>query len=115
MDETSVLKALSHETRLGIVRLLLQRTMCVRALARNFAVSEPTISVHLRILRKAGLLYGEKKRYSMHYHVRREKLQELAAYFSGLSALPALPRNGCANRGRCQCKCQCHDQGNPPV
>ena len=31
MDETLVLKALSHETRLGIVRLLLQRTMCVRA------------------------------------------------------------------------------------
>ena len=113
MDETLVLKALSHETRLGIVRLLLQRTMCVRALARHFAVSEPTISVHLRVLRKAGLLYGEKKRYSMHYHVHREMLQELAAYFSELSNLPALPHNGCANH--VQCKCKCHKQGNPPV
>ena len=113
MAESLMLKALSHETRLGIVRLLLQRTMCVRALARHFAVSEPTVSVHLRVLRKAGLLYGEKKRYSMHYHVRREKLQELAAYFSELSELPSLPHNGCANRG--QCKCKCHKQGTHSV
>ena len=111
MDETLLLKALSHGTRLGIVRQLLQRTMCVRALARHFAVSEPTVSVHLRVLRKAGLLYGEKKRYSMHYHVRREMLQELASYFSELSNLPALPRRSCASRG--QCKCKCHDQGGP--
>ncbi len=111
MDEIAMLKALSHETRLGIVRQLLQRTMCVRALARHFSVSEPTISVHLRVLRRAGLLYGEKKRYSMHYHVHREKLRELAAFFSELSELPALPRNGCANHG--QCKCKCHNQGKP--
>ena len=110
MDNVLLLKALSHETRLGIVRLLLQKTMCVRALARHFAVSEPTISVHLRVLRKAGLLYGEKKRYSMHYHVRREMLRELAAYFSELSELPALPHNGCADHGRC--KCRCHDRGD---
>ena len=113
MDESLMLKAFSHETRLGIVRLLLQRTMCVRALARHFAVSEPTVSVHLRVLRKAGLLYGEKKRYSMHYHVHREMLQELAAYFTELSNLSALPHNGCANHG--QCKCKCHNQGKKTV
>ena len=56
MDITKKLKALSHETRLEIVRMLLQRSMCVRALARHFSVTEPTISVHLRVLREAGLL-----------------------------------------------------------
>ena len=105
MEEALMLKALSHATRLGIVRLLLQRSMCVRALARHFGVSEPTVSVHLRVLRRTGLLYGEKKRYSMHYHVRREKLRELAAFFGELSALPELPRTGCGGHGRCRCRC----------
>ena len=112
MDITKKLKALSHETRLEIVRMLLQRSMCVRALARHFNVTEPTISVHLRVLREAGLLYGEKKSYSMHYHVRREELESIAAYFTELSALPAQP-SSCSGKGN-QCRCHCHRKDNPP-
>ena len=112
MNIAKKLKTLSHETRLGIVRILLQRSMCVRALARHFHVTEPTISVHLRILREAGLLYGEKKSYSMHYHVRREKLESIAAYFTELSALPAQP-SSCCGKGN-QCRCHCHRKDNPP-
>jgi len=110
MDMALTMKALSHETRLEIVRILLQRSMCVRALARHFNVTEPTISVHLRVLREAGLLYGEKKSYSMHYHVRREELETVAAYFTKLAALPAQTPSCCGNGG--QCRCRCHGKEN---
>ena len=112
MDITKKLKALSHETRLEIVRLLQQRSMCVRALARHFSVTEPTISVHLRVLREAGLLYGEKKSYSMHYHVRREELESIAACFTELAALPAQPSSRCGKGS--QCRCHCHRKDRLP-
>ena len=112
MDMTQKLKALSHKTRLEIVRMLLQRSMCVRALARHFDVTEPTISVHLRVLREAGLLYGEKKSYSMHYHVRRDELESIAAYFTELSALPARP-SSCGGNGN-RCRCHCRRKDDPP-
>ena len=75
MDILQALKAMSHPVRLQMVELLLQRRMCVRSLARHFDVSEPTISVHLKILKNAGLIIGEKKSYYMHYRVIRENIE----------------------------------------
>ncbi|MBQ4337721.1 MAG: winged helix-turn-helix transcriptional regulator [Lentisphaeria bacterium] len=37
--------------------------MCARSPAHYFEVSEPTISVHLKILKRAGLIIGEKKKF----------------------------------------------------
>lgn len=78
IEISQVLKAMSHPARLQMVELLLQRRMCVRSLARHFEVSEPTISVHLKVLKNAGLIVGEKKSYYMHYHVIRENVAALA-------------------------------------
>ena len=102
---SQALKAMSHPVRLQIVELLLQRRMCVRSLARHFEVSEPTISVHLKVLKNAGLIIGEKKSYYMHYLVIRENIEELAQFFSALSTTPALPQQCCQKSGSCHCKC----------
>ena len=105
MEIAQTLKAMSHPIRLQIVELLLQRRMCVRSLARHFEVSEPTISVHLKVLKTAGLLVGEKKSYYMHYRVVRENIEELSLFFSKLSETPALPQQCCQKTGSCHCKC----------
>ena len=105
MEISQALKAMSHPVRLQMVELLLQRRMCVRSLARHFEVSEPTISVHLKVLKTAGLLVGEKKSYYMHYQVVRENIEELSQFFSVLSATPALPQQCCQKSGSCHCKC----------
>jgi len=67
-------KALSDENRLAIVKLLLCKDFCVRALSRKIGISEPAISQHLKILREAGMIKGEKKGYFIHYQVNRERL-----------------------------------------
>ena len=85
MEIAQALKAMSHPIRLQMVELLLQRRMCVRSLARHFEVSEPTISVHLKVLKTAGLIVGEKKSYYMHYQIVRENIEELSQFFSALS------------------------------
>ena len=105
MEIVQALKAMSHPIRLQMVELLLQRRMCVRSLARHFEVSEPTISVHLKVLRTAGLIIGEKKSYYMHYRVIRKNIEELSQFFSKLAATPALQQQCCQKTGSCHCKC----------
>ena len=105
MDILQAVKAMSHPVRLQMVELLLQRRMCVRSLARHFEVSEPTVSVHLKVLKNAGLIIGEKKSYYMHYRVVRKNIEELSQFFSALSTTPALPQQCCQKNGSCHCKC----------
>lgn len=83
----AILKALADETRLNIVSLLLTHDFCVRALARQLTVSEAAVSQHLRILRKAGVVRGEKRGYYTHYCVDREVLKKTAEKLSELAAL----------------------------
>ena len=96
---------MSHPIRLQMMKLLLQKRMCVRSLAHHFEVSEPTISVHLKVLKNAGLIVGEKKSYYMHYHVIRERVAELSQFFGDLSATPVLEQQYCKKSGTCHCKC----------
>jgi DNA-binding transcriptional ArsR family regulator len=76
--EINVLKALADNTRYEIIKLLLRREFCVRALSRRLGISEPAVSQHLKVLRSAHLVKGHKKGYFTHYSVDRGKLKELS-------------------------------------
>jgi len=76
--EIDVLKALADNTRYKIIKLLLRREFCVRALSRRLGISEPAVSQHLKVLRSAHLVNGQKKGYYTHYSVDRGKLKELS-------------------------------------
>lgn len=73
-----VLKSLGDENRFQIIRLLLENDLCVGALARILDISKPAVSQHLKILREAGLVRGEKIGYWTHYRVEKELLLEAA-------------------------------------
>lgn len=85
--DTTVLKAISDDTRMKIIKLLLKHNYCVRALARNLELTESAISQHLKVLREAGLLNGEKRGYYMHYDVDREQIRNLASKLLELSSI----------------------------
>ena len=72
------LKTLADETRLNLVKLLLTHDLCVGALAKRLAVSEAAVSQHLKQLREAGLVKGEKRGYWTHYTVQLILLHEVA-------------------------------------
>ena len=71
-------RALGDETRFRILDLLMGHDLCVGALARRMKVSEAAISQHLQILRKAGLVRGEKRGYWTHYTVQTDTLAQIA-------------------------------------
>ena len=78
-------KALADENRMLILRLLLRRNCCVRALARQLDISEAAVSQHLKVLREAGLIVGEKFGYFTHYAVNRSQLRTLSEELSAMA------------------------------
>ena len=100
MELTLVLKAIADETRKKILTLLLRHNYCARALARNLELSERGVSQHLKVLRDAGLLTGEKRGYYMHYNVNRNVLHTLA---DEIEALACVKRETCTpEAGNCK-------------
>ncbi len=77
-DVVIVFKALSNKTRLEIIKLLSERSLCVNALALKTGMSQPAISQHLSILENAGLVRGVKRGYWVHYELITERIQECA-------------------------------------
>lgn len=113
MDKIKVLKAISDNTRMNILILLLKYNYCVRALADKLQLTEASISQHLKVLREAGLIIGEKRGYFMHYEVNRPVLHQLAREIEALAQIekvgctaaeedcPALEKNTCSKKGQC--------------
>ena len=74
-----VMKAFSDKTRLEIIDLLMKYDFCVGAIAIKLGISEASVSQHLKVLRNAGIITGEKRGYYTHYAVKHELLTETAA------------------------------------
>jgi DNA-binding transcriptional ArsR family regulator len=87
-----LLKVLSAETRVELLRLLKGRALCVNALAARLNLTPGAISQHLRVLRDAELVIDEKRGYYVHYHLNKrtlaawqELMEELLNPESGVS------------------------------
>jgi ArsR family transcriptional regulator len=74
-------KALGDPVRLRLLSLIASHEggeACVCELAVAFQVSGPTISHHLRVLREAGLIEGERRGTWIYYRVLPEVLRTLS-------------------------------------
>lgn len=69
----SLFKALADPVRLRLVALIADAgRVCVCELTPHFDLSGPTISHHLKVLREAGLVDGERTGTWIHYWIRPE-------------------------------------------
>lgn len=74
------LKALTHPTRWLLLWILERHEhhLCVQELAAQVeGPTLPTISYHLRSLRKAGFIEGQKQGTHVYYFLRRDRLREV--------------------------------------
>jgi len=78
-DLVKVLKALSSEVRLKILRLLKGRSLCVNAITARLELTQSAVSQHLRVLKEAGLVKDEKRGYWVHYSADRSALRRYGA------------------------------------
>ncbi|ROO87532.1 ArsR family transcriptional regulator [Actinocorallia herbida] len=83
-----VFKALSDPVRLRLLNLIAASEggeACVCDLTTPFDLSGPTISHHLKVLRQAGLITGERRGTWVYYRVVPDAITRLSTLF----ALPA--------------------------
>ena len=71
--------ALGDPTRLAIFECLVERPRAVGELAREFPVSRPAVSQHLRVLKDAGLVVDQQAGKQRIYQVDQEGLAALRA------------------------------------
>jgi ArsR family transcriptional regulator len=91
----TVLKALSDETRFRLLDLLLAEALCGRALAQRLGISEAAVSQHLKVLKEAGLVEGEKRGYWIHYSVQRKVVAQIIRELERLVSRSAVPSGRC--------------------
>jgi ArsR family transcriptional regulator, arsenate/arsenite/antimonite-responsive transcriptional repressor len=73
------LRAAAHPVRLQMLRLLAaaDAPVCVCDITSRFRLRQPTISHHLGILRRAGLVAASRRGIWAHYAVRPEGIEVL--------------------------------------
>jgi DNA-binding transcriptional ArsR family regulator len=74
---TAVFEILAEPNRRQILDLLRERERPVGELVEALAVSQPTVSKHLRVLREAGLVSARADAQRRLYRVRTEPLHEI--------------------------------------
>jgi ArsR family transcriptional regulator len=78
-----LMKALADPVRLRLMSLIAAADeACVCDLTAPFAVSQPTISHHLKVLRAAGLIESERRGTWVYYRARTEALDAVGSLFT---------------------------------
>lgn len=105
METGLMLKALGEPMRFKILGCLLERKHCVRSLSKKLGITEPAVSQHIKVMKDAGLVYGERFGYHMHYLPSQEALDELANSFMKMSRQSLLP-----DRDMTKCQCEFREE-----
>jgi ArsR family transcriptional regulator, arsenate/arsenite/antimonite-responsive transcriptional repressor len=77
-------KALNDETRRQIVELLKKGDLTAGEIADQFAISKPSISHHLDLLKQADIVSAEKKGQFIYYSLNATVLDEIITWFMDL-------------------------------
>lgn len=83
--DVTMLQALADPTRLAIVRQLsADGEVCACDFAACCDVAQPTVSYHLRVLREAGVVIGERRGTWIIYRLAPEAVDRLRALVGSL-------------------------------
>src|SRR5215831_3741601 len=87
-----ITKALADPTRFRILQTVANaRESCCGELARDFPITQATVSQHLKVLTEAGLVEARREGQFNYYRMRRDVFDEyqrtLATALTGASAL----------------------------
>ncbi len=91
----SIAKVLGHPARVAILQHLIKVDTCICGeIVKVVGLSQPTISQHLKELKKIGLIVGNIEGTSICYCVNPEMYATIKSLFNTLFSQP-LPNNDC--------------------
>ena len=95
-----IAKALGDPIRMQLVDVLRKHAgkVCVCELVPLFDLSQPTVSHHLKVLREAGLIEGEKRGTWVYYRLRPDAVRRLASITASVQPVPTEARSMSGDR-----------------
>lgn len=90
-----LLKALGDETRLNIVRCLLDGEKCACKLVPAAGKSQPTVSRHLKILEEAGVLESRRVGVNIWYGIKSSEARKILKMLGVRKAGVKVPQTAC--------------------
>ncbi len=82
IDISSLLKVLGHPARIAILEHLLEVNECICGqIVDVLPLAQPTVSLHLKELRNAGLIKGTVEGNTICYCIDEKGIEKIAAYF----------------------------------
>ncbi|MHC1684458.1 MAG: ArsR/SmtB family transcription factor [Clostridiaceae bacterium] len=78
-------KALSDETRLKILIIISKRNICAKGISRHLNISEAAVSQHIKTLKDAGIIIGEKTGYYVNYKLQESIFLDIKNFINELS------------------------------
>ncbi len=76
-NEMKILKGLADETRLKIVKFLLDGEKCVCEIYPHIKRTQSTTSIQLDYLKKSGILESRKEGKRVYYQISNKKIYEI--------------------------------------
>ena len=83
-DYVVLFKALADETRLKIVKMLIDEGKCPCHILKEFNITQPTLSYHTKILTEAGIIESKRKGALMECNINAQKIRQLKKLFDTL-------------------------------
>ncbi|MFN2464702.1 MAG: ArsR/SmtB family transcription factor [Candidatus Dormibacteria bacterium] len=79
---------LANPTRLAIVSILVDGEVSASEIARELKLSQPLLSWHLRVMRRAGLIETRRRGREMSCGLDRESIRQIQERFNQLIGMP---------------------------
>lgn len=86
MDIALICKVLGDSNRLKIVKMLSEGELCGCMILERFAITQPTLSHHMKILYECGLVVTRKEGKWSHYSLNEETLLKFKGFIASLSS-----------------------------
>jgi ArsR family transcriptional regulator len=94
-NSAMICRALSDENRLKIVEMLTDGEMCACNLLDELAITQPTLSHHMRVLSECNLVSIRKDGKWCHYSLNCKTLTEFREYINSLTCTCSTDQKGC--------------------
>lgn len=84
MKLSIVINAIGHPIRRDIINRLRKSSLSAGQLSANYDVTKPTMSVHFKVLKEAGLIFAERDGNHIIYHLNTTVAEEALVLITGL-------------------------------
>lgn len=85
IEVAEIAKAISHPARIAIMQLLAKKKEIKSGdISEDLPLSRTTVSQHLQVLKKAGIIRGHIEGLEIHYCLNTKKIKEIMKKYNNL-------------------------------